>query len=248
MTLRARLAAILVLAVAAALLAGAWIAERAGRQVRAEIEQAREGYVLETLRLAAENHLATGLALEQMAVLQSLIEREKAGAPRVVAIDVYSAGGVLVFSTDRGMVGSQVALEWVQQLRQPLPWRQERGGEHVVGARFDNDLGQPVGGIALTVAGDPPWTLPPWLPLAAETGLALLALCALAALAAVAAMRLLLRPYADAASVLAAEPPARSAAAGGVAAAAQATRQAWEAGAQRAREGVARLREIDDAG
>src|SRR5690349_4144327 len=109
MSLQLRLATILVGAVVAALAAAALVAERAGREVRQEVEQAREAYLLDTLRLAAESGVAGGAPLERADALQALIEREKAGTPHVLAIDVFSATGVLRFSTDRGLVGTAVA-------------------------------------------------------------------------------------------------------------------------------------------
>lgn len=247
MSLQLRLAAILVGAVVAALAAAALVAERAGREVRQEVEQAREAYLLDTLRRAAEGAVASGAALEGANGLQPLIEREKAGTPHVLAIDVFSAAGMLRFSTDRGLVGTAVAPAWVQQLQQPGPWRVDTQSEHVVGARFADGQGRTVGGVALTIAGGPNAAWPAWLRLLGAWALAAAAGALLALLAAALAMRRLLRPHAQVAQVLKEPAGAATNDAHALVAAAGAARQAWDRAGVRVERGLAALREVDDA-
>ena len=247
MSLRARLVLIAVLALAAVLAAVALVADNASRQVRAEIASVRDAYLLNTLRSAAETSLAIGLTLEQMGALQALIEREKAGAPQVFAIDVFSPAGILVYSTDRGMVGTPVAKAWTERLAQAGSWQLDAGnGERMLGSRFDNDLGAAAGGIVMTVPaatqGGP--ALAQWAALALDFALALAVSASLAALAAWLAMRWILRPFAGVAGVLQSGGPAHQEP---LAAAALQARQAWQQAQLQLDDGMRQLRELDDA-
>lgn len=247
MSLQLRLATILVGGVVAALAAAALVAGHAGRAVRQEVEQAREAYLLDTLRVAAEGSVAAGVPLERATSLQAVIEREKAATPHVLAIDVFSAAGVLRFSTDRGLVGTNVTPDWLEQLRRPGPWRVDGQAEHVIGAGLADGRGQSVGGVALTIAGGPDAAWPAWIRLLGALALAALGGAVLAALAAVLAMRRLLRPHAQVAQVLQQPAGAAPASAGPLVEAAAAARQAWARADGRVERGLLALREVDDA-
>ncbi|TCT07990.1 hypothetical protein [Aquabacter spiritensis] len=134
------------------LMAVAGAAFLAGQQVGEEIEQARVSHLLGTLRAATEGNLAIGLALDEISLLQSLIEREKASDPAIVAIDVFNGAGRSIYSTDRGFVGETVEPGWVSHLSRDGLWQTQMHGEAVFGTRFENDLGV-AGGIAVTVSG-----------------------------------------------------------------------------------------------
>ena len=137
-----------VLAIVIVVAAGAYLA---GQRVTAEIERARVSHLLGNLRSTTEANLSIGLALDQVSSLQSRIEREKAGDPSILAIDIYNAAGRSIYSTDRGAVGEAVPESWSKPAEIDEIWSQSSRGETVFGTRFDNDLGR-AGGISVSVS------------------------------------------------------------------------------------------------
>lgn len=247
MSFRYRIAWILVVAILTVLAATAFTAGRASHGIRQDIERARGEHLLNTLKNTVDSNLAIGLALDQMSVLQTLIEREKGGANDVLAIDIFLPDATLLYSTDRGVVGAPVGDDWVARLATSDTWQIASRGETVLGARVDNDLGAPAGGIAVTLADDDAdraiWTqawpiLQPLLPVA-------LVVTLLAVAAAVLVNRRMMRPYREVTGVLTGQEdeglrdPALHAAA-------LQTRRAWADARRRVDIATAGLREIDD--
>lgn len=124
----------------------------AGERVSEEIEQARVSHLLGALRQTTEANLGIGLALDEIALLQSTIEREKAQDPSIVVIDIFNSAGRSIYSTDRGSVGEAVDPGWLTHLSRDGTWHSSFRGETIFGTRFENDLGI-AGGIAVTLSG-----------------------------------------------------------------------------------------------
>lgn len=232
-----------VLAIVGALL---WLGQQATQAHQAEMDRQRDGYLLGSLRTAAEDYLATGLQLEQTGALQGLIEREHAGFARVMAIDIFSAAGTVLYSTDTDSRGSAAPDAWRRHLEHEEPWRSEALLQRQIGQRFDNDLGQAAGGIVITLSTAPaPETLAQWKA-RGQQAVQWLALAALAGVAAVAGMawglRRLLRPYAEAARILQGGGTAPGTA---LAQAAAHRHAAWEAARQRCRQAQRQLEALD---
>ena len=108
MRLLTRIYAIALLGLLALLAALLLLTQQAQQTRQAELQALRDGHLLRNLRTAAENYLATGLQLEQLEILQQVIAREQAAFAGVVAIDVFAAGGTVLYSTDVGNRGTQV--------------------------------------------------------------------------------------------------------------------------------------------
>ena len=179
-----------------------------------QVQQARESawqaqldsYLLGHLRATVEDYLATGLQLEQMEALQDVIERDKSAFARIVAIDVFSPRGTVLYSTDADSRGQPAPDPWRQQLAQTGSWHNDLPEQRQIGQRFDNDLGQAAGGIVVTLStATPTPSLVQWKAwaLTAAQWLAVAALALLAAAGAVlGGLRRLLRPYDEAARIL----------------------------------------------
>ena len=168
-----------------------------------EVQGLRDSYLLKHLRATAENYLSTGLQLEQMQALQDVIEREQSVFSDITVIDVYSAAGVVLFSTEPGSRGSSVPAAWTTALEQAAPWSETAALQRHIGQRFDNDLGQAAGGIAITLSTvPPPQTLAQWKLRAQAAvqwvGMAALA-CVVLALSIYWGVQRMLMPYARAA-------------------------------------------------
>lgn len=247
MSLTGRIHAIVLACVLALLGALLLLMQQAERSRQADMEAQLDGHLLRNLRATAENFLATGLQLEQMDALQGVIEREQAAFARIVAIDVFSANGSVLYSTDVDSRGRTAPDEWRQHLAQDRPWRGESVMLRQIGQRFDNDLGQAAGGIVVTLSTAPePETLATWK----ERGQQMLRWLLLAALVLLAAwmgthwgLSWLLRPYRDAARALRGAQPARHDAP--LVQEALRQRAQWQAVRQHCRQRMQRLAEID---
>lgn len=245
---QARIVAIALLGLLALLAALLLLSQQARQQRQADMQLLRETHLLGNLRTDAENNLATGLRLDQLEVLQQIIVREQAAFAGVRAIDLYSAAGTVLYSTDVGNRGAAVPADWRERLAQPEPWHSEAPGQRLIGGRFDNDLGQAAGGIVISFSTAPARpALAQWY----ERGqqllhwLALLALAGLAAAAALyAGLRRLLAPWDLAARLLTGELPAAAPDAA-LAQAALRRRTHWETEQQRCRHGLRQLEALD---
>lgn len=153
MTFVSRLALLLAASVVTAIVATAVIAFGASERVSQDIERARVANLLAAIKQNAEASLSIGLALDQIATLQNRIEREKAGDPSILAIEVFNPSGRAVYSTDVSITGESVPAEWVRRLSAAGTWQTTERGETVFGSHFENDLGV-AGGIAVTVSDE----------------------------------------------------------------------------------------------
>jgi hypothetical protein len=125
-----------------------------GLRVRAA--ESNTAFVLTQLRNSVESRLSLGLTLPEVRAAQDAIERERAGNPDILAIEIFSSSGVSVFNTDRGSVGEAITDTWREAIRRRDDdgrWRVGELGALVVGETIRNDFGEPVGEIAVTLSG-----------------------------------------------------------------------------------------------
>ncbi|WP_414474007.1 hypothetical protein [Microvirga sp. M2] len=105
---------------------------------------------LENLRTSIEANLSLGFQLAQIGATQDVLERARSTDSVLQALDVFSADGVSVYSTDRGVKGEPVPAEWRAAATTGSAqdhWRYEGAGELVLGLPIRNDLGDVVGHI-----------------------------------------------------------------------------------------------------
>ncbi len=154
MTFTERLTWLLTPLVVAALMLTAASLYRALDRLTLQHTRAAVDIRLTDIRATLEGNLALGLPLAKITAAQTLIERERAGAPDILAIDVFDAGGTVVFSTDRGLVGEPVPEPWQDARRRQdgAVWLDDAPEWVVVGTPLFNDLDQEVGGVAIVVA------------------------------------------------------------------------------------------------
>lgn len=125
-------------------------------RLRVRAAEANTDFVLTQLRDSVESSVSLGLALPEIRVAQDLIERERAGNPDILAIEIFTPDGMSVFNTDRGSVGEAIADAWREAIRRRGTdgrWRVEEFGAIVVGETIRNDFREPVGEIAITLSG-----------------------------------------------------------------------------------------------
>lgn len=125
-------------------------------QLRVRAAESNTDFVLTQLRNSVESSVSLGLALPEIRVAQDLIERERAGNPDILAIEIFNPGGLSVFNTDRGSVGEAITESWREAMRrrgQEGRWRVEEFGTIVAGETIRNDFGEPIGEIAITLSG-----------------------------------------------------------------------------------------------
>lgn len=245
MKVSTRLAIIACAAVLAATFAMAGAAYQTLAQVDVEQARARIAFVIGNLRRGLETNVAIGLRLEDLAIAQDMIERQRLADPSIVAIDILGPDGRTLFSTDRGVIGEAAPEAWRRAgAAAEEGWIVGEGEQIVFGAPIDIGIGQPVGEVVVAVAaegrGDP------WRLLGGGTAALVLAIGGLAGALAAAlsytAGRRATRPLAEAAAILAGAPPGPG---GGPARAARECRDAALADLDAA---AVRIRAIDDAG
>lgn len=226
---------------------------QAGQARQAELQAQLDSHLLRQLQSSAENYLATGLSLEQMQAMQDIIEREQSAFASVVAIDVFSAAGTVLYSTDTDSRGQSAPAGWREQLAHRAPWTVLAPQQRTIGQRFDNDLGQPAGGIAVTLStARPPPSLLQWRA-RVQQGLHWLLLAVLAAGATAGLLALglhrLLAAYKNATRILqagtTAPPPQDGANNDPLAQAARQQQQRWTARQRRIRQARAALEALD---
>lgn len=254
MSPRARTALLLAtLTVAGLVLAAALVFATLDR-LRVRAAESNTDFVLTQLRDAVETSISLGLALPEIRVAQDLIERERAGSPDILAIEIFNPLGISVFNTDRGSVGEPITQAWQEAIRRRAPdgrWRIEEFGAIVVGESIRNDFGEAVGEIAVTLSGTARQAhadavaeaLLPWL---AATGA--IAFCLVALIAAL-VLRAGGRDLAEAAEVLSADrpvPPPVQAGADGLVATAIAMRASVEQMTARVEAAAVMVRRIDE--
>lgn len=247
MTFVSRLILVVVISVAAAVTTVAFIAFGASDRVGEEIERARVANLLGTLKTSTEANLSIGLQLDQISLLQPRIEREKAGDPSILAIDVFNAGGRAIFSTDRSVIGEEVSADWVKRLSGDDVWTTVERGDTVFGTRFENDLGV-AGGISVTVSDEARSTRADRLGIDLVTRTAALAFAGalLAAAAAAVFAYAFTRPFDKVSRVLRGE-AGQSAEDGVLPQLADATVRSWRKAEAQVDRGLGQLGALDDA-
>jgi hypothetical protein len=247
MTFVSRLILVAVVSVTAAVVAVAVIAFSASDRVGEEIERARVANLLGTLRASTEANLSIGLLLDQISLLQPRIEREKAGDPSILAIDIFNSAGRAIYSTDRSVIGEEVSPDWVKRLGDDNQWAAAERGDTVFGTRFENDLGV-AGGISVTVSDEARSARADrlGLDLLIRTGVLSLAASIAAIIAAVAFVHVLTRPFDRVAKVLRGE-GGSTGDDGGLAPLAEATVKSWRDAEARVDRGLGQLGALDDA-
>ncbi|MFK8252752.1 hypothetical protein [Ancylobacter terrae] len=250
MTFTSRLIILSVVAVLAAIAAVSAVAFEVRARIDAAIDETRVSHLLGSLQATGQANLDIGLALDQIGLLQARIEREKAGDPAILGIDVFDAQGHPLYTTDRGSLGEPVPDGWLVHLDDPGVWHTADRGDQTFGVRFENDLGKPVGGIALTIAeaGRSRSALEWGLIIAAHAMIAALGAAVLAGIAAFLYGRRATRPFVQAAVLL--HDPAAAAGRPALAfdAGALAARAAWVEADAAVSAGLERLGALDDVG
>ncbi|MEP9352959.1 hypothetical protein ABLE93_05090 [Xanthobacter sp. KR7-65] len=247
MTFVSRLILVSVVSVTAAVVAVAIIAFSASDRVGEEIERARVANLLGTLRASTEANLSIGLLLDQISLLQPRIEREKASDPSILAIDVFNPAGRAIYSTDRSVIGEEVAQDWVRRLGAEGVWTAAERSDTVFGTRFENDLGV-AGGISVTVSDEARSARADrlGLDLLARAAMLCLAASIAATLAAVVFAHMITRPFDRVARILRGEgTPAGDD--GGLTPLAEATVKSWHNAEARIDRGLGHLGALDDA-
>ena len=247
MTVAGRLTIVLVVAVMAGIGSAAAITYHAGTRINAALEQARVSHLLGSLHTTVETNLSIGLGLDQLSTMQPQIERERAADPSVLAIDVFAADGRPLYSTDSGALDEPVPDAWTAQLATAGLWRLVQRDETVFGLRFENNIGETAGALAVTVSDEQQtgrsrqWAM--------TLGWKLLALIVITTVLAIIATRLFARrltvPFRQVAAILDGEPtPATSP----LTRAAAAVREQWQRREAAIEAGMQQLKEMDDVG
>ena len=163
MTARPQIYALMLLGVTTLLLLLTAVCWHFSNEQSTALAQQRNEFLLQSLKKAAEDFLATGMTPEQMPAMQDVIDREKSSFPQLIAIDIFSPAGLINYSTDIGALGTQVPPSWLEQLSQPGTWSVQDATRNQLVMRFENDLGRAASGIVLSLqTTQAPGTLTQW--------------------------------------------------------------------------------------
>lgn len=124
-------------------------------QARSRAAEGGTDLTLALVRGAVEAGLSLGRKLEDIHVVQDVIERERANAPEVLAIEVFGPSARAVYATDRGSLGERAPQRWVEAMRRRDAagrWRLEEGDVLVVGEPVRNDFGEAVAEVAVSLS------------------------------------------------------------------------------------------------
>ncbi|MBS7700860.1 MULTISPECIES: hypothetical protein [unclassified Chelatococcus] len=125
-------------------------------RLRLRVVEANIDFVLTQLRDSIEANVSLGIPLQDLRVVQDLLERSRIGNSGLLAVEVFSPAGISLFNTDRGSIGEEITSTWREGVRHAGNadrWRVEEFGNLIVGQAIRNDFGEPVGYVAVTVAG-----------------------------------------------------------------------------------------------
>lgn len=96
--------------------------------------------------------LAIGLNFAELGILNALLERQKASDSLIQGIDVFDPAGKVLYSTDAGRVGAQVAPTWLsasRSLTKRDEWSVEEDSQLVTGSALRNNFDLTVGFLAV---------------------------------------------------------------------------------------------------
>lgn len=165
------------------------------------LQDARLELTLQEVRERLEADLAIGFELGASSRAQPLLEDTLARDPSLLAVEVFDAGGVSLFSTDRGAIGEPVPPAWRAAVAQAGHgdatagrWSVQGDDDTTLGLPIRGAFGEGAGHVSATALRVPP---PPRLALVAA---AVAAWAALSLLALALVRRALARSLPDAAS------------------------------------------------
>lgn len=124
---------------------------------RREVERTRTTvtFLLADLRTTLETNYHVGINLGQLRLAQDLIERKATQNQKILAIEIFDAGGVTRFSTDRGLIGEVVPDIWrdaIIEQQDAEVWTADDAGGLLFGMPVRDDLGAVVGHVTVLVA------------------------------------------------------------------------------------------------
>jgi len=115
--------------------------------VSASLVRSRYAVQVLSIKRNVEDRLNLGFPLRQLRPIQDVVEREKAGDPEIVDIQIFDAHGEVVFDSDRGSVGTVVPSNWLNSLGNGEDFAAD--DDRVVGLPLINGFGQVEGGVVL---------------------------------------------------------------------------------------------------
>ncbi len=214
MSITTRLAWILSLFVVVSILSNAWLSANALQHFNDDTMEVHNQYLLRALARTIEANLLIGQEIDQMDMMQAIIERERIGAVDMLAIDIYSANGTILYSTDPGTRGSAAPQAWLDHMNNTDSWRIVGTHEVATGMYVGDEFRPASVGIAITTLRSQATTSwETWLETATNVATLTVLFASATMLLAFLAGRVLLLPYSRVARILAAsedQPPPKN--------------------------------------
>ena len=126
------------------------------QNILSNVTTSRLAVVNQTLEDSISNAVNLGLALDEIQIAQSIIDREKKADKAIQSIDVFDANGKVLFSTRAGGANSKIDSAILGKLVKVRPgnnatneWNNSTGQAFVVGVTLYNSFDRAIGGIVL---------------------------------------------------------------------------------------------------
>jgi len=126
------------------------------QNILSNVTSSRLAVVNQTLEDSISNAVNLGLALDEIQIAQSIIDRAKKSDKAIQSIDVFDANGQVLFSTRDGGNKSKIASDILDKLIKVKPansvtneWNNTTGEAFVVGVTLYNSFDRAIGGIVL---------------------------------------------------------------------------------------------------
>ncbi|CAK0776740.1 putative HAMP domain-containing protein [uncultured Gammaproteobacteria bacterium] len=119
-----------------------------------EVVHDRLEFAIENIQNSVEAGLNLGVPLATLGRTQEILEQQLKQEKAILSIEAFDHAGVVIFATDRSLIGDLVAEEWLeapQRVRRRV-WVISDPDALVVGAALANSVGQTAGGVAIRYA------------------------------------------------------------------------------------------------
>lgn len=121
------------------------------RKFLSDLLRDRHALVLQDLAHTIESSLSLGLAVRELPGVTAKLQETVARHPDVLSIEMFDEDGIVLYSSDKSLLGDLVSVEWADAwnaVAEPV-WDRAEFDAHVVGVRVQDSIGRAVGSLAL---------------------------------------------------------------------------------------------------
>lgn len=120
------------------------------------IVRSRVLLVAQGIEGSVQASIGLGMQFAELSQLPQLLQRERTTDRVIRGIDVFDAGGQVLYSSDRNRVGQKVSEGWLESARRSktIEWASEEGDDFIAGLAIKNNFNLVVGYVGLRYSRD----------------------------------------------------------------------------------------------